>query len=355
MKKRKLGLTLVAYLTVIIVILLLIIFFFYNYFLLPNQNKSFNELYIANNAASFASAVNKAAPSVVSIQTSKGTNAQRGLGSGVIVDEKGHILTNNHVISDTQSILVKLSDGRSSNAQLIGADPQTDIAVLQIAMTDIPVITMGNSSKIRVGDIVLAIGNPFGLTSTVTQGIISAIGSIQSLINSNQEFSEIADNLIQTDAAINVGNSGGALIDTRGNLIGINTAIISTLVNSQGIGFAIPIDTTKQIMHQLIAKGTIARSWIGAQLSSIPDETRKLLNYQNPNGIYVQDTIRNSPAQKAGILPGDIIVKIDNIEVQDMSATLRLISNLHPNKTYQLEVFRQGKSLIYPVTVAIRP
>jgi serine peptidase DegS len=345
----------VIIITMTILILALLAFLLYRHI---QQPKNIDLLYnsdMATNSYSFAPAVQKSAPAVVSIQTTNASNNQKGLGSGVIIDNAGHILTNNHVIESAQQITVKLSDGRSSTANVIGIDPQTDLAVLKINLTDLPVIPIGNSTRLQVGDVVLAIGNPYGLSNTVTQGIISALGSIQEISNAPQEFGELLENLIQTDAAINLGNSGGALVDARGHIIGISTAIVSSITGSQGIGFAIPIDTAKEIMTELIAKGSITRAWLGAQLSEIPTETRQHLRYQDQNGIYIQDTIRNSPAQKAGILPGDILTKVNNVETKDILNTLRLISMLTPDNTYDLEIFRSGEKLVYPVEVIERP
>lgn len=317
--------------------------------------KQFNDLYLAASSQSFAIAVRKSAPAVVSIQTTKSDTSQGSLGSGVIVDKNGHILTNNHVIKNTKEILVKLPDGRRASAEIIGTDPETDLAVLKIQLPNLPVVKLGASSQIQVGDIVLVIGNPLGLSTAVTQGIVSAVGSFQDISNAPQEFGELLDKVIQTDAAINLGNSGGALVDASGNVIGISTAILSHITGGQGIGFAIPIDTAKDIMAQLIAKGQISRGWLGAQLSELPYETRLKLNYQEHNGIYVQNTIRNSPARKAGILPGDIITKVNHVKTQDILSTIRLISSLSPDKTYDLEIFRQGEKTVYQVTLLERP
>ncbi len=308
----------------------------------------------ATKAESYATAVKRTAPAVVSIKTNSGTSLPHGLGSGVIISADGFVLTNNHVIENSKDIVVQLADGRSSLAFIVGSDPQTDLAVLQIGLSDLPIGQFGTSATLQVGDIVLAIGNPFGLKTTVTQGIISATGPVEG-INDPTDFGALLGDLIQTDAAINLGNSGGALIDTNGLIIGINTALLANITGSQGIGFAIPIDHAKEIISQLISKGTITRGWIGAQLTEIPQETRISLNFADQTGIYVQDTIRNSPAQRAGILPGDIITKIDNVQTYDINATIQRIATLQPENTYKLEVFRQGKTLIYPVTVAVRP
>lgn len=344
----------VAYIT-LFVLIIAAVWFLVDHFREPAPFKLPDDLYIASKRpASFAAAVKLAAPAVVNIQTTQGAPQQQGLGSGIIIDTQGHILTNYHVIESTQEITVKLADGRSDLAKVIGTDQQSDLAVLQINLKDLPVVNLGSSSSLQVGDVVLAIGNPFGLNSTVTQGIISAIGAIQNITNSAPEFSFLADNLIQTDAAINLGNSGGALIDVGGNVIGINTAILANMIGSQGIGFAIPIDTAKIIVSQILNNGNVSRGWIGAQLTDISSDTREYLNYKDKQGVYVRDTLRNSPAQRAGLLPGDIITKIDNTPTVDINASLKQISTLKPEKTYNLEIFRQGQYIVYPVTVAER-
>ena len=348
--------------------------------------------YAASNygPVSYADAVDKAAPAVVSIQTTKHIpierhpllqdpffrlrffgdpdffnevpqqeQLQRGLGSGVIINSRGYVLTNNHVIKGADSIAVKLSDNRIADAVIIGTDPQTDLAVLQINLGSLPVINLGSSARLRVGDVVLAIGNPFGFEKTVTQGIVSATGSLSSRTNMNTSEtiapSIMLDNLIQTDAAINPGNSGGALIDAYGNLIGINMAIISGSGGSHGIGFAIPIDTAKDVLTQLIHHGHMTRGWLGAYLSELTQELRKAANFSSNGGIYVQGTFNNSPAKKAGILAGDIIVKINNVATTTTRNAIRLVASLQPGKQYQLEIFRAGRLVQLAVVIAARP
>ena len=346
-----------------------------------------------NNRVSFADAVAKAEPAVVSIQTTKEMpnelhpllqdpffkfffndpygndnqsknnlpkQLQQGLGSGVIINKKGYVLTNNHVIKDAKSISVKLPDGRTSEATVIGSDPTTDLAVLKVNnLKDLPEIQLGSSENLRVGDIVLAIGNPLGFARTVTLGIVSATGSVQQrLANGKLEgFSPMLDNLIQTDASINPGNSGGALIDSQGQLIGINMAIITNKYDSSstGIGFAIPIDLAKTIMQQLIDNGHIIRGWLGAYLAEMTDELKKYLNYKEKPGVYVRAVFRNSPAQKAGLLPGDVIVKINGQEANNINSAVNLVSNLSPNKGYPFEIFRKGEYIVFSVVIVERP
>ncbi|CAB3976423.1 Putative serine protease HhoB [Candidatus Azoamicus ciliaticola] len=363
------------------------LFYFFN-FVFAN-----NEEFVCENI-SYARAVEKAVHAVVSIQTVQeiqytphpsfddpvfkfffgeipqdnyenksnplNKHFQQGLGSGVIVDKLGYILTNNHVIKDSNSISVKLYNGSSSAVELVGSDTRTDLAILKIKkkelLNNLPVISLGNSDILRVGDVVLAIGNPFGFDNTVTQGIVSGLGSVSARSNEQQvSFGGWLDNLIQTDAAINPGNSGGALIDVHGNLVGINLAIISRSGGSQGIGFAIPINLAKDIMEQLIKTGHIVRGWIGAQLQDISNELKSRLGYSEDYGVYVQGVIRNSPAQKAGILPGDIIVKINNIDVKSVSEAVKLVGSLQPNKNYSIEVFRKFKFYSFSVLISQVP
>lgn len=366
-----------------------ILFFSFN---LYASNSSLGGLF-ERGIVSYADAVDKAAPAVVSIQTTQEIplsshpmfndpifkfffgdsqendenknlpqqkQLQQGLGSGVIVDKKGYILTNNHVIKDANSIIIKLSDGRTSEAEIIGNDSRTDLAILKIKQKDllnnIPVITLGTSDKLRVGDVVLAIGNPFGFDNTVTQGIISGLGSVSARSNEQQvSFGGWLDNLIQTDAAINPGNSGGALVDVYGNLIGINIAIISRSGGSQGIGFAIPINLAKDIMEQLIKTGHIIRGWLGTQLVDVNKDIRDHLGFNEKHGVYVQGVVRDSPAQKAGILPGDVIVKINNVDVKTVNEAVKLVGSLHPNKSYIIEIFRKFKFLSVSVLIGQIP
>jgi len=336
---------------------------------------------------SYADAVEKAAPAVVSIQTTKHIPMeqnplfqdpffqfrffgdpnfldqiperellQQGLGSGVIINSKGYVLTNDHVIKDATDILVRLPDGRSTKGVIIGADPQTDLAVLKIELKDLPVINLGISSRLRVGDITLAIGNPFGIERTVTQGIISALGSFSARTTEKVTLgSGFLDNLIQTDAAINPGNSGGALIDAYGNLIGINMAIISKTGVYNGIGFAIPIDTAKEIMTQLIEKGHITRGWLGAYLSDLNKEIQQQLHFKSNEGVYIKGTFNNGPAKRAGILPGDIIVKINKITIKNSTSAIKIVTELQPNKPYPIEIFRKGRYLSFSVVIGERP
>jgi len=271
----------------------------------------------------------------------------QGLGSGVIVDEKGYVLTNNHVVKDVDSVVVTLADGRTAEAKVIGSDPDTDLAVLKVKLDKLPVIRLGSSQKLRVGDIVLAIGNPFGLDKTVTQGIVSATERTGMDIG-------ILSNLIQTDASINPGNSGGALIDATGNLVGINTAIYTRSGANQGIGFAIPIDSATEVMNTLIAGKRIIRGYFGVMMSPLTQEVREAADYKTGEGTYVRAVVRNSPAQKAGLLPGDVITKINDVVIKDEKIGLRTTAALIPGKNYPVEIFRKGDYLTFVVTPAER-
>lgn len=325
---------------------------------------------------SYADAVERAMPAVVSIYTTKeisvemhplfqdpffrhffgdpsqggGTlrEQQPGLGSGVIVDKNGIILTNNHVIRDATEIKVKLNNGDEVDAKLLGSDAESDLAVLKINKKDLPVILIGESKTLRIGDPVLAIGNPFGVGQTVTQGIVSAKQRNGLGINTFENF-------IQTDASINPGNSGGALIDGYGRLVGINTAIFSRSGGNLGIGFAIPIELAKEVMAQLIDHGHVTRGWLGISIRPLSDELRKSLKYPKGDGCVVAGIVREGPAHKSGLIPGDIIISINGITTTDPSALQTLTADLKPDATYPLVIFRQGQTLDYQVTIGKRP
>lgn len=261
-----------------------------------------------------------------------------GLGSGVIVSEKGFVLTNHHVVQAADQIEVALADGRRAKASLVGSDPDTDLAVLKISLTKLPVIAFGRPSEARVGDTVLAIGNPFGVGQTVTQGIISAMGRSRLGINTYENF-------IQTDAAINPGNSGGALVDTQGNLLGINTAIYTRSGGNQGIGFAIPADTARQVMEALITKGKVSRGYIGVEPRDSPDV----------EGSLIAGVLRGGPADRAGIKPGDVVVAVNDKNVRNMTELMQTIAQIAPGSTAKLKIRRGKDSSDVSVAVAERP
>ncbi|MBS1227962.1 MAG: 2-alkenal reductase [Proteobacteria bacterium] len=331
----------------------------------------------ATGTASYRDAAQKALPSVVHVFTSQKIRAPRhpliddpvfrhffgdvpetqgqtksGLGSGVIVSASGYILTNFHVVDGADQIEVALNDGRTLNARLVGGDPESDLAVLQIepvkAELKLPAITLGQMDSIDVGDVVLAIGNPFGVGQTVTMGIVSALGRSHLGINTFENF-------IQTDAAINPGNSGGALIDSRGNLVGINTAIYSRSGGSLGIGFAIPISTAKNVMEQIIATGTVTRGWIGVEVQEITQELAESFGLPEPIGALIAGVQRGSPADAGGIKPGDILVAIDGKPVKDPQAMLELIARQKPGESVPFKLRRQKTLVETTIRIGKRP
>lgn len=321
--------------------------------------------------ASFHDAVGRATPSVVNIFTSKeaprnpllndptyrrffgeqfGEDPQRAtnLGSGVIVSPSGYILTNHHVVDAADEIEVALSDGKKLLAKVVGNDPETDLAVLRVNADKLPAITLGQSEQLRVGDVVLAIGNPFGVGQTVTSGIVSALGRSGLHINTFENF-------IQTDAAINPGNSGGALVDARGNLVGINTAIYSRSGGSMGIGFAIPVSTAKMVMEQIIRSGTVTRGWIGVEVQEITPALAESFKLADARGAIIAGVLRGGPADKAGVKPGDVLTAINGAPVSDPQNMLNLVAALQPGSSAQMKVWRQAQSIDVSVKVGRRP
>jgi serine protease Do len=268
---------------------------------------------------------------------------QSGLGSGVIVDKDGYILTNNHVVKDADEIKVKLSDEREFNGKVIGVDPKTDLAVIKIDSNHLPVIELGDSDKLQVGETIIAIGNSFGLSHTVTSGIVSATGRANVGIADYEDF-------IQTDAAINPGNSGGALVNIRGELIGINTAIFSTTGGYQGIGFAIPSNMAKVVMESLIKKGKVVRGWLGVTIQPLTPDLIKQFNLGDKNGVLIGDVVEDSPAEKAGIERGDVIVEFDGKKVEDVTNLRNMVANTLPNKEVMITIIRDRK----PKTVNVK-
>jgi len=270
------------------------------------------------------------------------------LGSGVIVSTEGLILTNEHVIEGADVIEVALADGRKTKATLIGSDPDTDLAVLRVQIPNLPKpITFGKIESVRVGDVVLAIGNPFGVGQTVTSGIVSALGRDHLGINTFENF-------IQTDAAINPGNSGGALVDTRGHLIGINTAIYSRSGGSMGIGFAIPVNTAKDVMESIIKNGGVVRGWIGVEPMNISAEMADTLKI-TAEGVLINGTLKGGPADKAGIQPGDVLKTINNKPVNNITQLLKQISEVPPGDKIKATINRKGKNLDIEIQVGKRP
>ncbi|MBL8394806.1 MAG: trypsin-like peptidase domain-containing protein [Candidatus Accumulibacter sp.] len=314
---------------------------------------------------SFREAANKALPSVVHVFTSQKIRARRnpllddpvfrhffgdgsegdspktaGLGSGVIVSSSGYVLTNFHVVEAADQIEVALSDGRSLNARLVGSDPESDLAVLQITQQNgkdlaLPAITLGTMDNVVVGDVTLAIGNPFGVGQTVTMGIISALGRSHLGINTFENF-------IQTDAAINPGNSGGALVDSQGNLIGINTAIYSRSGGSLGIGFAIPISIARNVMEQIIQSGSVTRGWVGVEAQEITADLAESFGLPDTSGALIAGVLRGSPADAGGIKPGDILLAVDGRPVKDPQGMLDLIASQKPGDSVVFKLRRQN-------------
>lgn len=272
------------------------------------------------------------------------------LGSGVLVSPQGIILTNHHVISDAKDIDIALADGRKVKAQVIGSDPDTDIAVLKIEAKNLPPpITLGKIDSVHVGDVVLAIGNPFGVGQTVTSGIVSALGRDHVGINTFENF-------IQTDAAINPGNSGGALIDTRGNLIGINTAIYSNNGASMGIGFAIPVNLAKQVMESIISNGSVTRGWIGVEPQNLSGELAQSLGLDlKTEGVVLAGILEGGPADRGGAKPGDVLTTLNNRPIKDVRALLNQVSELGPGTNVTAKVLRKGKEIELPIQIGKRP
>ena len=323
-------------------------------------------------ATSYADAARRASPAVVSITASKapprapgaddpmfrfffGDRARRqpnerqvGIGSGVIVSEAGYLLTNNHVIEGADEIEVALGDGRSASARVIGTDPETDLAVLRIALDKLPVIAFGDLGRVQVGDVVLAIGNPFGVGQTVTSGIVSALGRDSLGIN-------MFENFIQTDAAINPGNSGGALVDAAGNLVGINTAIYSRTGGSMGIGFAIPVTTARQVLEGLVKDGQVIRGWIGIEPRDLTPEFARTLDLPVREGVLVTGVVQNGPASQGGVRPGDVVVKVGETPVRTAVQLMNAVAALRPRETATVRVQRGEQALDIPIAVAQRP
>jgi len=272
------------------------------------------------------------------------------LGSGVLVSPEGIILTNHHVISDADDIDIALSDGRKVKAKIIGSDPETDIAVLKIEAKQLPAaITLGKIESVHVGDVVLAIGNPFGVGQTVTSGIVSALGRDHVGINTFENF-------IQTDAAINPGNSGGALIDTRGNLIGINTAIYSNNGGSMGIGFAIPINLAKQVMESILNNGSVTRGWIGVEPQNLSKELAESLGLpSNTEGVLLSGVLEGGPAARGGVKPGDVLTAVNGEKTKDVRQLLNQIAKIGPGNEATLKILRKDKELELKVQTGKRP
>jgi len=324
--------------------------------------------------ASYSNAVNQAAPAVVNIYSSRiverdqhplmsdpffnqffsgddATTHQRmlsSLGSGVIVSNDGYVLTNHHVINGADQIQVALRDGRETLAEVIGTDPESDLAVLRIDLDDLPVIELADSEEVAVGDVALAIGNPFGVGQTVTMGIISATGRSHLGLNAYEDF-------IQTDAAINPGNSGGALVNPDGALVGINTAIFSRSGGSQGIGFAIPANLAHSILDELVTRGRVIRGWLGIEAQALSRELAASFGLRTPQGVIVAGVVSGGPAAQAGLQPGDVLLSIDGQVILDARATMSDIASIPPGTSLPLTIVRGGERMEMTLEVGERP
>ncbi|HEX6018794.1 MAG TPA: trypsin-like peptidase domain-containing protein [Burkholderiaceae bacterium] len=320
-------------------------------------------------AGSLSTAVGRAAPAVVSVSAirpgarnphegdpwyryffgdrSPG-EVQRGVGSGVIVSAHGYLLTNSHVVEGASEIEIGLADGREAKARLVGTDPDTDVAVLKVDLDKLPSITLGNVEALQVGDLVLAIGNPFNVGQTVTSGIVSALGR-------NQLGLSTFENFIQTDAAINPGNSGGALVDVNGYLVGINTAIFSRSGGSMGIGFAIPADLARQVMEGLIKDGKVTRGWIGVEPRDLPAEYAESFKLPVKDGVLITGVLQDGPAGRSGLMPGDVVTAVGGRPVANTVQLLNAVAALKPGSEATLSVHRGSQSLQVKLTVGQRP
>ena len=328
---------------------------------------------VVQGPVTYADAVVIAAPAVVNLYTTKVINKpahplfedpqfrryfgdngpkqrrmESSLGSGVIMSPEGYILTNNHVTTGADQIVVALRDGRETLARVVGSDPETDLAVLKIDLKSLPSITIGRSEGLRVGDVALAIGNPFGVGQTVTMGIISATGRNQLGLNSYEDF-------IQTDAAINPGNSGGALVDANGNLTGINTAIFSKSGGSQGIGFAIPVKLAMEVMKSIIEHGQVIRGWLGIEVQPLTKELAESFGLTGRPGIVVAGIFRDGPAQKAGLQLGDVILSIDGEPAGDGRKSMNQVARIKPTDKVAIQVMRNGKEIKLSAEIGLRP
>ena len=328
----------------------------------------------SRNVASYADAARKAVPAVVFVFTSQEVKApshpllndpffrhffgdqldeqsqpRAGLGSGVIVSADGYILTNYHVVEAADRIEVALNNGHKFKAQVVGADPESDIAVLKITSdVKLPVITFAASDSLRVGDVVLAIGNPFGVGQTVTSGIVSALGRTHLGINTFENF-------IQTDAAINPGNSGGALVDSNGDLVGINSAIYSQSGGSMGIGFAIPVSLARSVFDQIIKNGAVTRGWIGVEVQEITPEIAESFNMPNQDGALIAGIMRGSPADKGGVRTGDVLLAVNGKPITDSQTMIEQIAALEPESKAKLKLRRDKREIEIDITIGKRP
>ncbi|MDA8127812.1 MAG: Do family serine endopeptidase [Betaproteobacteria bacterium] len=322
---------------------------------------------------SFAPAAQKVIPSVVNVFTQQKVNSPAhpalrdpifryffgdqldtrprevsNLGSGVIISPNGYILTNQHVVEAADEIQVALANGKTVPARVVGSDPETDLAVVKIDVSNLPAITFAEPDSLKVGDWVLAVGNPFGVGQTVTAGIVSALGRTHLGINTFENF-------IQTDAAINPGNSGGALVDAAGNLVGINSAIYSRTGGSQGIGFAIPVSIARKVMEQIVKTGSVTRGWVGVEVQDLSPDLAKSFNLKNAEGALIAGVLKGGPADAGGVRPGDVLLAVNGRAVADSASLLNLIAALKPGEEARLTVARKQQSMDLKIRVGRRP
>ena len=360
-----------------VLLALLVIQYYPQWVGLPTQDVQLRQAPIYNRSqegpVSYARAVDMASPAVANLYSTKFSNKpnhplfedpqfrkffgdnlpkqrrmESSLGSAVIMSSEGYLLTNNHVVSGADQIVVALKDGRETLARVIGNDPETDLAVLKIDLESLPSITLGRSDNIKIGDVTLAIGNPFGVGQTVTMGIISATGRNQLGLNTYEDF-------IQTDAAINPGNSGGALVNAHGDLVGINTAIFSRSGGSQGIGFAIPVKLALEVMRAIIENGQVIRGWLGIEVQPLTPELAESFGLEGRPGIVVAGIYRDGPAQKAGLQPGDLILNIDGQPAGDGRRSMNQVAQAKPGAKIRIEIMRNGKRMELTAEIGVRP
>ena len=378
---KKSWILLCQFVTIVFALFFILDFFGFNPFFKKKITNTIIQVRETNDSTSlrsvknsFADAVKTAIPSVVNINTSikiryspnpffedpffrkffgdqfdyRHEKQTSSLGSGVIISNDGYVITNFHVIEAAEEIEITTHNGKKFDASLIGADPETDLAVLKIDKLALPNIILGNINNLNVGDSVLAIGNPFGVGQTVTMGIVSGLGR-------NQLGISTFENFIQTDAAINPGNSGGALVDVNGDLVGINSAIYSKSGGSMGIGFAIPIDLVKKITEQIIIKGYVTRGWIGVEVQELTDDLKESFNLSSNSGALIASVVKNSPADKGGLKSGDIIVNINNKKISNGKALLNIVSDSQPSQSIDIEIIRGNRKIKLSLKVSERP